>query len=190
MSLRKNRIGWIAPLRDGTNVFHRRYRSPQFWPIVTLGFILGTTLSGCAAVDKVKAWVSPDAKPQAIAQQPVAPPPPTVAAPKSKRPIHEERELKETEKVASINPDNLIGLDPAGVEKLLGAPSNITKGDPSLVWTYTASGCSVRIVFYPDLKTASFHALKVGGIDGNGNQVDASQSCIRTILTAKANGPG
>ena len=86
--------------------------------------------------------------------------------------------------------DSLIGLDPPAVAKLLGPPSTVAKGEPSLVWTYIATGCTFRVFFYPDLKTASFHALKYGGFDGNGEQIGLSQTCIRNILTARVNGSG
>ncbi len=104
------------------------------------------------------------------------------------KPKHQEREPKEIERIAAIDPNKLIGLDPAGVSKLLGPPSTVAKGDPSLVWTYIAAGCAFRIFFYPDIKTASFHALKYGGFDGKGGQIALSQSCIRNILMARANG--
>jgi hypothetical protein len=93
-------------------------------------------------------------------------------------------------KTAAIDPNSLIGLDPPAVAKLLGPPSTVAKGEPSLVWTYIATGCTFRVFFYPDLKTASFHALKYGGFDGNGEQIGLSQTCIRNILTARVNGSG
>jgi len=150
-------------------------------------FVLLTAvaLSGCAAVDKVKGWLSLQPKPEPAAPQAAAAPAP-VAAPKPKRPPRETHK----EKGASIDPNDLIGLDPPAVERLLGAPANIGKGDPSLIYTYAAPGCFFRIIFYPDLKTSSFHALKYGGVDDKGVEMDASQACIRNLLMAKTNGPG
>lgn len=135
-------------------------------------------LAGCAAIDGDK-------------KQPPAPTPrpnPVIAAPAPAKPQRktareEPREAKEPERVAAINPKSLLGLAPAAVQKLLGAPSSITKSDPSLVWTYAGQGCSFQIVFYPDLKTEDFHALKYGSSTGDNN------SCIRNILTVKSNGP-
>lgn len=100
--------------------------------------------------------------------------------------VKETRETKEPEKVAAIDPKNLIGLQPAAVEKLLGAPSSVANSQPSLVWTYSGQGCSFQIVFYPDLKTASFHALKYASSAGE----QADNACIRSILTVRSNGPG
>jgi len=92
---------------------------------------------------------------------------------------------REPERVASIDPNALIGLAPAAVEKLLGSPSTVSKSDPSLIWTFTGQGCSFQVFFYPDIKTASFHALKYASTGG-----DPTDACVRNILTVKANGPG
>jgi hypothetical protein len=162
---------------------------PQIWRIGALGIALGTMLSGCAGM---KNWLSPKdaaSTPPPVAQLPAAQPP-APPAPKPRRPVRETHETKEPEKIASIDPDNLIGLDPPGVQRLLGAPSNISKGDPSLVWTYNGQSCSFQIVFYPDIKTAAFHALKYNGGGSNNDQAENIQACIRTILMAKNNGPG
>lgn len=134
---------------------------PQICHIAALGFLLATTLSGCAAVDKMKNWFDPSPKPQPVAAAPVAPAPlPSV---KPKRQVRETRDSKLPEKVAAIDPNSLIGMDPSAVEKLLGAPVSAARSDVSLVWTYASPGCSFRVFFYPDLKTSSFHALKFGG---------------------------
>ena len=127
----------------------------------------------------------------AAERPPVTITPPAAQTPlaKPRRPVHEPpREApREPERVASVDPNSLIGLAPAAVEKLLGAPSTISKSDPSLVWTYAAQGCSFQVFFYPDIKTASFHALKYASTGGTGDPAD---NCVRTILTVKSNGPG
>lgn len=82
-----------------------------------------------------------------------------------------------------------MGLDPDSVQRVLGAPASITKGDPSLVWTYSGANCSFQIIFYPDIKTTAFHALKFSGTPGH-DAPDNVQTCIRSILMAKNNGPG
>jgi hypothetical protein len=123
-------------------------------------------------------------KPQTVVTPPPSQPPPT----RPRRQVHEapRETTREPERVASIDPKSLIGLAPSAVEKLLGTPTNVSKGDPSLVWTYSGQGCSFQIFFYPDLKTASFHALKYGSTHGTGE----SDACLRNILTVRANGPG
>ncbi|HUO99477.1 MAG TPA: hypothetical protein VMU01_12470 [Rhizomicrobium sp.] len=158
-------------------------------PQICLAAVLLLTTSGCAVWERLKGkgHAEPPAtveKPQAAINPPPPPPPPP-------RPKHVAREAppheppKEPERIASIDPNSLIGLQPAAVEKLLGSPSNVTKSDPSLVWTYAGQGCSFQIFFYPDLKTASFHALKYGSTGA-----EQSENCVRSILTVKSNGPG
>jgi hypothetical protein len=141
-------------------------------------------LAGCAVLER---WNAPKSQPPAphtaaVAPAPQAPPP---VPPKPRRVIRETHESKEPEKVASLDPKNLIGLQPAAVEKLLGSPSNVSSSDPSLVWTYAGQGCSFQVFFYPDLKTATFHALKYSSTAND--QIE--NACIRSILTVKNNGP-
>ena len=190
MSLRNATCNPEIPSRAEAAMVNRGL--PQIWRIVALNSLLVVMLGGCATYEKVKTWLSPDVKSRPVAHQPVGPPapPPVAAQPKPKRPpVREAHETKAPEIVASIDPNSLVGLDPPAVERLLGAPTNISKADPSLVWTYVTPDCSFQIFFYPDLKTSSFHALKYAGVGGNGGPIDASQPCIRSILTAKNNGP-
>jgi hypothetical protein len=142
-----------------------------------------SALGGCAILHDVGQWFHRDRPPPPAIATPVeTPPPPPTQVPKPKP--------EKLERLAEVDPNTLIGLDPPTVEKVLGTPSKISKSDISLVWTFSAPNCSFQIFFYPDLKTSAFHALKYGGIDGNGAQLAMSEVCIRGILTAKANAPG
>jgi hypothetical protein len=172
----------------------RAGRTSRLWPRVVASLILATALSDCAMIDDLqKPMPRPIAKPQPpVAQSAPAHAPQVVTATavvkqKLKPPAHEG---KEQEKVAMmIDPDALIGLDPQGVEKLLGAPVDVSKGDPSLVWTYSGLGCSFQVIFYPDIKTAAFHALKYMDVSDSDPKIENSRACVRNILTAKNNGP-
>jgi hypothetical protein len=160
-------------------------RLPQICLVTGLLFAAG----GCADWERMHASKGAESKvtvekPQTIVTPPPSQPPPV----KPRRQVREtpREPQKEPERVASIDPKSLIGLAPSAVEKMLGAPTNISKGDPSLVWTYSGQGCSFQIFFYPDLKTASFHALKYSSSGGAGE----SDACIRNILAVRTNGPG
>lgn len=142
--------------------------------------ILGAmVLAGCASTTQSPKKVSgPPSSP--VAAQPPTPLP----APRPKKIVREDpRDSKEPERLAAVDPKSLIGLQPSAVERLLGSPSKVSNSTPSLVWTYAGQGCSFRVVFYPDIKTESFHALKISASNGEDN------SCIRNILTVKSNGP-
>lgn len=146
---------------------------------------IALTLTGCTVLQRIRGDKAP------IATQPVAASPATIAPPpqaapvRPKRQVREVRENKEPERVALVDPKSLIGLAPGAVEKLLGSPSNVSKSDPSLVWTYAGQGCSFQVYFYPDIKTASFHALKYSSSAGE----QADNICIRNILMVRSNGP-
>lgn len=157
-----------------------------------VSMLFAALLSGCSTVTKVEDWLHLNGTPSRPPTAASVSPPATTATtpPKPKHQEREPREQKEATKTAAIDPNSLIGLDPPAVAKLLGPPGAVAKGEPSLVWTYIATGCTFRIFFYPDLKTASFHALKYGGFDGNGEQIGLSQPCIRSILTVRVNGSG
>jgi hypothetical protein len=163
--------------------------STAFAMVLATSLLLG----GCAVLRDMKDWFSHDTKPPPpVVAAPVTPPPPVpTQLPKPKPVTHESaKPEKPPEKLAEVDPTSLIGLDPPTVEKLLGAPSKISKSEISLVWTFSAPSCSFQIFFYPDVKTSALHALKYGGVDGNGAQVAMSEQCIRGILTAKTNAPG
>jgi hypothetical protein len=152
-----------------------------------LALVLAVALSGCAAMNRITGSKPAPSRTGPAAAKTEANPDP---APKPKRSIRVVREEKPPERVASINPDKLIGLDPPAVEKLLGVPSARQQGEPSQVWTYSGSGCSLMIYFFPDLKTGTLHALKYDGVDRNGMPINISQECIRNILVVKTNVTG
>jgi hypothetical protein len=182
----------------------RRFGRPFGISLRRLGvaafIVAGSSLvSNCAVFQKVDGWFTHDAKPPQVAEHPVAPAPTIVQTPRPKPPVPAQvREApppkpekpEKLERLASVDPNSLIGMEPSTVEKLLGSPSRITKNNISLVWIYSGAGCAFQIFFYPDVKTSAFHALKYGGTDGSGGSLVTSQPCIRDILVAKTNAPG
>lgn len=117
------------------------------------------------------------------------------AVPYKAKPRKQPREVREApaeshparEKIAAIDPDQLIGKSPDDVKKLMGAPTKIRDDHLSREWVYASPGCNFRVFFYPNLNAASFRALKYGGSDSNGGLLAVSNVCVRKILTAKAN---
>lgn len=188
------RLCTISPRTIGAK--HRPELS-QLWLAGLLVFGLSCAVSGCSTLESLEGTPKPSA--------PVTPAPPApdtklharvqVPKQKPKPPVTETREADTHEPepppapkvVASIDPNNLIGLDPNSVQKLLGAPTNIGYGSPSIVWTYSGSGCMFQVIFYPDIKTANFHALKFLASDGAGGHAD--ETCIHNLLALRNNGP-
>jgi hypothetical protein len=167
----------------------------QTFQTAVLAIAASSLLGGCAVLHD---WFHHEkAPPPPVIAAPIETPPPApTQVPKPKPVLHEAarpekpEKVDKPERVAEVDPNSLIGLDPPTVEKVLGTPSKISKSNISLVWTFSAPNCSFQIFFYPDLKTSAFHALKYGGVDGNGAQLAMSELCIRGILTAKTNAPG
>ena len=117
--------------------------------------------------------------------------PPVRFAQRAKKPQRERRVAESPhQKISSIDPDQLIGLEPGAVRQLLGPPVRVEIDEMSRAWVYASGGCSFRVFFYPNLNTASFRVLKYGGNDGNGDLMGVSDVCIRNILTARKNATG
>ncbi|HEY2033026.1 MAG TPA: hypothetical protein VGH02_05010 [Rhizomicrobium sp.] len=90
-------------------------------------------------------------------------------------------------RVASIDPESLLGLDPDSVQKRLGTPARMENSTLSRKWIYAAPGCSFSIFFYPNVNSTSFRALKYGSANDNGESIGSSDACVRKILTARNN---
>lgn len=59
----------------------------------------------------------------------------------------------------SFDPKQLIGLDTAAAQELLGAPDEVREGNPATVWHYKAHDCTLDVYFYADLGTRALRAL-------------------------------
>jgi hypothetical protein len=165
-------------------------------PILSFG-----TLCGCMTLgDPVPPPASPSLPPvemrPAIAPDPVSAALPTLpqVRPQPAPPPRTVREMRAAPvprptraRMPPVNPEQLIGLDPAAVQKLLGAPTRIRDDKLSREWIYASSGCDFRVFFYPNLNAAAFRALKYSGNDDNGGRLAASNACVRRILMARAN---
>jgi len=90
-------------------------------------------------------------------------------------------------RVASIDPESLLGLDPDSVKKRLGTPARMEDSALSREWVYAAPGCSFRIFFYPNVNSTTFHALKYSSAKDGGESADSSDACVHRILTARNN---
>lgn len=168
---------------------------PYHWPgylssgrrKALIGAAMAAALSGCAHLPD---WLTGQKQPEQTAAAPAAPPappPPVVHKPKAK-PVarHSEAPVE----VASLDPATLVGLRPAAVTRILGAPEKTGKDEMSLVWTYAAQDCVLQVYFYPDLNTADFHVLKYSLAGGDGKPLGTSEPCLREILSARNDEPG
>jgi hypothetical protein len=153
--------------------------------------ILAMTLEGCMTLGD-----SVPPSPQPAAQPPVAlaaPPPQEEPAAKPEPKHLPKKKARARAEPASrvehptIDPKTLIGLDQAGVRRILGSPSGVKSDHLSLTWIYRAPSCSMQLVFYPSLEDASFHVLKFSGSNKDGNPIVPSDTCVSRILIARSN---
>jgi hypothetical protein len=175
----------------------RRKGAQAGLPLLVFGALCGCMTLGDDVPPPTMASLSPAEIRPAIAVEPVPMAPPAVppAAVVTRAPTPTSRPARapratQTQRPArerAIDPEHLIGLDPAAVHRLLGAPARVQDDKLSREWVYAAPGCNFRIFFYPNLNAASFRVLKYGGNDENGERLAASNACVRRILTARNN---
>ncbi len=166
-----------------------RVRPATFWRSALLCLGLTALASGCS---RLPDWLPGHAPPKA------APPPAAVAEaapasePRRRKPAHhaEKPPTAPPAQVAMVDPETLVGKKPPVVSGLLGAPSSIAKDEMSLVWTYRAEGCALKIYFYPDLKTSDFHVLKFSLADAEGKPLDADAACRQKLLALRTHDTG
>lgn len=171
---------------------HRVRLAPR-WQGTAVCAAVALTLAGCAHTPDWVPWHKAEAA-QTAQQQPAPEPPheethrrkPTRSAPRKA----EVPATAAEPQVAMVDPNALVGMKPPAVTRLLGPPANTTKDEMSLVWTYAADGCVMRIYFYPDLKTADFHVLKFTLADADGKPLADEAPCRRKLLAQRANDTG
>lgn len=177
----------------GLHIVHLRFPQARSAGRVIL---LCLSVSGCMTLgDHTPPPAVPDDQPSIDAQRASLMVSEEPAVPPKAKPRKPQREVREPppeshparEKMAAIDPDQLIGKSPDDVKKLMGTPTKIRDDHLSREWVYASPGCNFRVFFYPNLNAASFRALKYGGSDSNGGLLAVSNTCVRKILTARAN---
>lgn len=83
---------------------------------------------------------------------------------------------------------NLLGSDFTAVLHVFRSPDSVNNDNLSVVWTYAPPGCTLRLFFYPDIKTTVFHLLKYDFRDSSGEMLMPADACIDSILSAGLRG--
>jgi hypothetical protein len=174
----------VCKQTSGLTVKQRNSRSLDLTILVVLAL---APLCGCMGMSS---------RPPSVAPPPIGysvpartPPQHTAAIKPKKAPPHDAPvvDAPPPVRVASIDPQSLLGLDPDGVQKRLGPPARMESNALSRKWIYAAPGCSFSIFFYSNVNSTSFRALKYGSAKGDGESIDSSDACVRKILTARTN---
>ncbi len=153
---------------------------------------LGALLSGCAHTPEWAPWYKAPEK-QAARSEPAVPELRKTQSEKPARrrvPRHSERKPAPEPQLAMIDPDSLVGMKPPAVGRLLGQPAAIAKEELSLVWTYKADDCALKVYFYPDIKTSDFHVLKFSLAGADGKTLDDDAPCRRKLLALREHDTG
>lgn len=133
------------------------------------------------------AAVSPPEQPQIASVEPPAPltqqpkPRPRLNRPPAPKP---KEELPPAPPAAKVVIGNLLGSDFTAILHVFRSPDTVKNDNLSIVWTYAPPGCTLRLFFYPDIKTTVFHLLKYDFRNGAGDLLMPDDPCMAGILAA------
>jgi len=131
------------------------------WRHASLSILVVGLVTGCQMLDKhpPSGNVAP-AQTTAVPEPPATPPPPPEPAP---LPAQKPAQVAALAPVAAPppgpDPKELVGLDFAQTQHLLGKPTKQDEKPPAKVWTYNGTECDLTIFFYADISTRQFRAL-------------------------------
>jgi hypothetical protein len=88
--------------------------------------------------------------------------------------------------VPAIAPDELVGSDFSTVRDVLREPDYVQSSSLTVVWTYSGSGCTLRLFFYPDIQTRRFHVLKYDVRSPAGDKMNDGGACMQHLAATKS----
>ncbi|HEY4135753.1 MAG TPA: hypothetical protein VGO34_11115 [Alphaproteobacteria bacterium] len=127
-------------------------------------------MSACALLDPPPPPEEPAPPPAPVVQAPPAPAvAPPVRMPPQPPPARPQLDLQ-----------SLVGVGEQEITALLGDPRQVRNDPPAMVWDYAATGCSMSLFFYLDLKSQDFRTLAYN-FDSGGATDSAKQACVNRI---------
>jgi len=128
------------------------------WRHASLSILMATVVTGCQFFDnRTHSVPTAPAQTTAAPEPPAPPPPPPEAAPlPAQKP---DQVVIATPPPAGPDPKQLVGLDFAQTQRLLGKPTKQEEKPPAKVWVYSGTECDLTIFFYADINTRQFRAL-------------------------------
>jgi hypothetical protein len=128
------------------------------WRYALLSILMAAVVTGCQLFDNHAP--SGATAPAQTTAAPALPPPPPEPAP---LPAQKPAQVATTAPIAAPppgpDPKQLVGLDFAQTQHLLGKPTKQDEKPPAKVWTYSGTECDLTIFFYADINTRQFRAL-------------------------------
>ena len=133
------------------------------WRSASLSILMVALLTGCqfGAHDQPPPPVQTTA---AAPEPPATPPPPREPAPlPAQKPAQAQVATAAPTPIPAPppgpDPKQLVGLDFASTQHLLGKPARQEEKPPAKVWVYNGTNCDLTIFFYADINTRQFRAL-------------------------------
>ena len=150
---------------------------------------LALLVAGCSAASG-PASAPPETQPPeiqpmaAIEPAPAEPAVATVAPATDTEPQPEAiARLPEAEPIDD-DPAQLMALDRAALETLLGPPGLLREEPPAEVWLYQGTGCALHVFLYPE-RAGAPHRVTYYEVRGTGGGTAAERRCLRGLLTAR-----
>ena len=80
-----------------------------------------------------------------------------------------------------VLPGELVGSDFSTVRDTLREPDYVQSSALTVVWTYADPGCTLRLFFYPDIRTTRFHVLKYDLRSDMGDKLSDGSACMQHL---------
>lgn len=141
------------PGYDACGIFSR-YRTavmPRWCGCI--GVVLA--LSGC----DTGAWWARDTHKQDARAVPARPAVSPTRSARAAPPPPPAVQVRRAEQPDPPPPEPLIGLDEAGIARLLGPPTEQVARAPGKMWLYKKAGCRLDLSLYPDIETRVYRTL-------------------------------
>ncbi len=124
------------------------------WRYASLSILVVAVVTGCQFDNRAHTVATAPAQ-ATVAPAPPPPPPETVPLP-----AHKPAQVATAvPPPAGPDPKQLVGLDFAQTQHLLGKPAKQEEKPPAKVWVYRGTECDLTIFFYADISTREFRAL-------------------------------
>jgi hypothetical protein len=73
--------------------------------------------------------------------------------------------------------DQMIGLNEAEIETVLGPPMLQEDRAPTKLWVFRSRSCTINVTLYPDVETRQFHALSYE-VTSDAHTAERTRQCV------------
>ncbi|MEQ9641561.1 MAG: hypothetical protein RIM84_16170 [Alphaproteobacteria bacterium] len=80
-----------------------------------------------------------------------------------------------------LTPGAIIGLGAEEVRSLLGEPELRLDDPPAWIWQYQTAECTLRLTFFPEVKTQRYRTLSVALGNSDEDTEDARSRCLNAV---------